>query len=354
MKQALTLAKKGMGFTAPNPNVGAIIVKNKKIIGRGYHKGAGNDHAEIVAIKDALAKKNSLKGSTLYVNLEPCCHQGQTGPCVSEIVRFGVKKVVVAHKDPSRKVNGKGLRFLKQNAVEVVVGVMENEARSINQPFLKIHKTGLPFVTLKAGISLDGKIATRSGKSEWITNALSRKHGHELRDDYDAIVVGANTVIIDNPVLACSRGPLLRVIVDGRLRVSPSSRVFRDEDVFVACSNLASAARLQKFDKAGVKVASFGGKRVAIKKLLKYLHKEFGVQSVFVEGGGGVNGSFVDAGMVDDVYFYVSPEIIGGKEAVGVVGGKGAKDLKKSLKLKKVDVKMLENDILVHGVINEY
>jgi len=354
MKRAIELAKKGLGFTSPNPCVGAVIVKKGKVIGQGYHKKTGGDHAEIIAIKDALKKKNSLKGVDMYVTFEPCCHYGRTGPCVSEIVRFGMKRVFVSHVDPSSKNNGKGIKFLKKSGIDVQVGLMEKEARILNQPFIKISKEGVPFVTLKAGISLDGRIATRSGKSEWITNELSRKHGHELRDNYDAIVVGANTVIIDNPNLASGKGRLLRVIIDGRLRVKPSARVFRDENVFVACSDLASKRRLKKFTDSGVRVKSFGKKKVNIKKLLKYLYKEFEVQSVFVEGGGETNGYFVDAGLVDDVYFYISPEIIGGKGAVSVVEGKGVAGLKKSLKLKNIEVKRLKDDILVHGVVNEY
>lgn len=354
MKRAIELAKKGQGYTNPNPCVGAVIVKGGKIIGSGYHRKAGDDHAEIVAMKDALKKKNSLKGATLYTTLEPCCHYGKTGPCTEEIVRFGIGKVVIAHNDPSKKVNLRGVNFLRKNGVGVVVGVLEEEARMLNQPFLKVSKCGLPFVTLKAGISLDGKIATRGGKSEWITNELSRGHGKKLRDDYDAIVVGANTVVIDNPILSCEKGRLLRVVVDGLLKVKVSSRVFRDSDVLVATTAAADKKNFEKFKKANIKVEKFGKKRVNIKALLKYLYKEFGVQSVFVEGGGEVNGSFVDEKLVDDVYFYISPEIIGGRGAVSVVGGTGAADLKKSLKLKKIEVKMLKDDILVHGIINQY
>jgi len=362
MKRAIELAKKGQGYTSPNPCVGAVIVKNGKIVGSGYHKKAGSDHAEIVAIKDALKNKNSLRGAILYSTLEPCCHYGATGPCTEEIVRFEIGKVVIAHGDPSKKVNSKGIKFLRKNGVEVVVGVLENEARMLNQPFLKTSLCGVPFVTLKAGISLDGKIATRSGKSEWITNELSRKHGKKLRDNYDAVIVGANTVVIDNPILAsgriggcesCGKG-IFRVVIDGRLKVKTSSRVFRDENVLVATTSLVDKKVLSDFAKAGIKVVKFGKKKVDIKSLLKYLYREFGIQSVFVEGGGGVNGSFVDEKLVDDIYFYISPEIIGGVDAISVVGGVGASELKKSLRLKKVDVKMLKDDILVHGIINQY
>jgi len=357
MKRALELAKKARGNTSPNPCVGALIVKGGKIIGSGYHKKSGTDHAEIVAIKDALVKKNSLKGSVLYSTLEPCCHVGRTGPCVEAIIQFGIKKVVIAHKDPSKKVNGKGINFLKKHGVEVLVGVLENEARMLNQSFLKIAKVGVPFVTIKAGMTLDGKIATAKNVSKWITGKAAREDSHELRGFYDAIVVGANTVISDNPTLDGGRkgdSPLLRVVVDGRLRVNPSSKVFRDSNVLVACSDKADSKKIEKFRSKGIKVESFGKSRVSIKRLLKFLYDKDCVQSVFVEGGGGVNGSFVDEGLVDDVYFYIAPMIIGGRDAVSVVGGKGISDLKKSLKMKTVDVKMLKDDILVHGIVNKY
>jgi len=354
MKRALELAKKTRGNTSPNPCVGAVIVKGGKIIGSGHHKKAGGDHAEIIAIKDALAKKNSLKGSVLYSTLEPCCHFGKTGPCVEAIVRFGIKKVVIGHKDPSKKVNGKGVNFLKKNGVEVLVGVLENETRMLNQPFLKTSKENLPFVTLKTGMSLDGKIATKKNVSKWITGKAAREDSHEMRGFYDAIVVGANTVIADNPTLKGGKRPLLRVIVDGSLRVGAGSKVFKDSNVLVACSGKADEKKIAKFREKGVRVEVFGKSRVSIKGLLKFMYKEYGVQSVFVEGGGEVNGSFVDEGLVDDVYFYVAPMLIGGKDAVNVVGGKGVSDLKKALKIKKVDVRMLKDDILIHGIVNKY
>ncbi|MBT3865138.1 bifunctional diaminohydroxyphosphoribosylaminopyrimidine deaminase/5-amino-6-(5-phosphoribosylamino)uracil reductase RibD [Candidatus Peregrinibacteria bacterium] len=354
MKQAVALALKARGFTSPNPLVGAVVVRNGKIIGRGYHKKAGEDHAEVAAFKDALKKKNAVKGSTLYVNLEPCSHFGATPPCVEEIVEMGVKKVCFSHIDPSKKVNGKGARFLRKNGVEVKNGVLENEARLVNQPFLKMAKSGMPYVTLKAGMSLDGKIATKKGSSKWITSGASREHARSLRVSYDAIVVGAGTVIADNPRLNMGGGKSLRVIVDGKLRSSLKSRVFCDENVFVAYSGLASAGNVEAFEGANVKMKSFGKNKVDVKKMLAYLAKEFGIQSVFVEGGGEVHGSFVDASLVDDIYFYIAPKIIGGEDAVDVVKGGGVSNLKDVLKFKKTDVSKLKDDILIHGIVNEY
>jgi diaminohydroxyphosphoribosylaminopyrimidine deaminase/5-amino-6-(5-phosphoribosylamino)uracil reductase len=350
MRAAIKEAKKGFGKTSPNPCVGAVIVKNGEIIGSGYHEKAGGDHAEVAAIKNSP----DVRGATMYVTMEPCCHFGKTPPCVDALLKAGIKEVFVAHKDPSKKVNGKGIKFLKKNGVEVHVGLLEKESSGLNQPFLKVSKISMPFVTVKAGISLDGKISTGKGKSEWITNELSRKHGHKLRDFYDAIVVGANTVIIDNPVLAGKDGKLLRVIIDGKLRTLTDAKVYRDGNVFVACADSAGKEKFKKFIRAGIKIKSFGKEKVDIKKLLKFLLKEYSVQSVFVEGGGATNGTFADAKVLDDVYFYISPEIIGGEKAIGVFGGVGAVNKKSFVKIKKVEISRLKSDILIHGIINEY
>lgn len=346
MKVAIEEAKKGLGKTSPNPCVGAIIVKNGRIIGRGYHKKAGSDHAEIVAIKNARSHGFDVKGSTMYVTMEPCDHFGRTAPCVDALLRAGVKEVFAAHKDPSRKINSKGLK--------VRIGLLDKEVRVLNQPFLKVSKLGIPFVTVKAGMSLDGKIATGSGKSQWITNKLSRKHGHKLRDFYDAIVVGANTVIVDNPLLIGKDGKLLRVVIDGKLRTSVSARVYRDKNVFVACTDVALKSKFDQFVRAGIAVKSFGKKKVDVRKLLKFLYKKYSVQSVFVEGGGVTNGAFVDAKVLDDIYLYISPEIIGGINATSVIGGRGVLNLSNSTKIKKVEISRLKSDILIHGIINEY
>lgn len=346
MKAAIEEAKKGLGKTSPNPCVGAVIVKGGRIIGRGYHKKAGSDHAEVAAIKNARKSGLDVKGSTMYVTMEPCDHFGRTPPCVGALLEAGIDEVFVAHKDPSRKINSKGLK--------IKIGLLDKEARILNQPFLKVSKLGVPFVTVKAGMSLDGRIATGSGKSQWITNELSRKHGHKLRNFYDAIVAGANTVVVDNPLLSGKNGKLLRVIIDGKLRTSVSARVYRDENVFVACTDAALKSKFDQFIKAGIAVKSFGKEKVDVRKLLKFLYKKYSVQSVFVEGGGATNGTFADAGMIDDVYFYISPEIIGGVNAISVIGGRGVSDLGNSIKIKKVEISRLKSDILIHGIINEY
>lgn len=360
MKKAINLARKGIGKTSPNPMVGCVIVLDDIVIGNGYHKTFGGPHAEIVAINDAVKNgygESEFKRSTLYVNLEPCCHFGKTGPCCEEIVRRGFKRVVIAHSDPSRKVNGKGIEYLKNHRVAVDIGVLENEAREINQSFLKTSLAGVPYVTLKAGITLDGRISAGKGVPEWITNEVSRKHGYNLRFTHDAIVVGANTVIVDNPKLMSGvggKGKLFRVILDGKLRVDPSSKVFRDENVLVAHTDVAKPVDIKKFTNAGIKIKSFGKEKIDIKKLLKYLYGEFGIMSVFVEGGGEVNGSFVDVKLVDNVYFYIAPEILGGRNSISVVEGTGFDSVQNDLKIKKLNVKKLNGDILLFGNINEY
>ena len=267
MKVAIAEAKKGFGKTSPNPCVGAVIVKGSRIIGRGYHKKAGSDHAEVAAIKNARSHGFDVKGSTMYVTMEPCGHFGRTPPCVDALLKAGVSEVFAASKDFSRKINSNGLK--------VIIGLLDKEARILNQPFFKVSRFGIPFVTVKGGMSLDGKIATGSGKSQWITNELSRKHGHKLRNFYDAIVVGANTVMIDNPLLSGKDGKLLRVIVDGKLRTSVSARVYRDGNVFVACTDSAGKNRFDQFVKAGIAVKSFGKSAVDVKKLLKFLYKKY-------------------------------------------------------------------------------
>lgn len=354
MSQAISLALKARGFTSPNPLVGAVLVRGGKVIGKGYHQKAGESHAEINAIKDAFKNKNSIKGSTLYVNLEPCCHYGRTPPCVSEIIEVGISKVVIAHKDPSSKVNGKGISILRKAGIEVTFGVLEKEARIINQPFLKVSTSCIPFVTLKAGMTLDGKISVGYGKPEWITNEISRAHSHKLRNSYDAIIVGANTVIIDNPVLGLKDRNLFRVIIDGKLRSKLSSKVYRDANVLVACSKAADEKTVRRFKKAGIEIFQSGKNDIDIKELLEFLYRKHDVMSVLVEGGSGTHGSFFDAGIVDDVYFYISPKLIGGGKSMSVIGGKGVKSIKNSLKIKNLSITNLGDDILVHGIVNEY
>lgn len=375
MKRALELAKKGVGFTFPNPAVGAVIVKGGKIVGEGWHKKAGEDHAEIVAIKEVMRKSGIrtveidrmlFHNATLYVTLEPCCHQGKTGPCVEAIVQAGFQKVYIGMKDPFKKVNGKGINYLKKKGVKVEilspVSALAREIRQINQPFIKWAVTSLPYVVLKAGISLDGKITDNEGNSKWITGNKARFDARIERGLSEAIVVGASTVFADNPELAADgkfrKKTLLRVIIDRKLSADLKRKVFRDENVLIACTDLAKKTDRKRCEIAGIKLKSFGKKEISVKKLLSFLGK-MGIQSVFVEGGSKVHGMFVDAALgernlVDQVLFYVAPKLIGGSEAKSVIGGNGVRNLKKTLNLAETSVESIGEDLKVRGVINFY
>lgn len=376
MRRAIELARKARGFTSPNPLVGAVIVKGGEIVGEGFHRRAGADHAEIAAIKQVM-KGSGIKSvdldpalfhnATLYVTLEPCSHTGKTPPCSKAIVLAGFRKVCIGMRDPFKSVNGRGIKYLKENGIEVEVcrvgSDIANEIRIINQSFIKFSTYGLPYVALKAGASLDGKIATATGESKWITSEIARSDARIERSLCDAVLVGAGTVVADDPELKAvgnfSSKKILRVIVDPTLKLSLSARVFGDENVLVAyCSDLASAKKVASFEKAKIPLKSFGAKRVAIPKLLKYLAKR-GIQSLFVEGGSGVHGAFCDAALldssvVDRVVFYLAPKLIGGKHALSVIGGQGVQKLSKSLSLIELNAEKIATDLKLSGLINLY
>lgn len=347
MDKALRLAAKAAGRTYPNPMVGAVLVKRGKIVGRGYHKEAGGPHAEIKAIMSA---KNNAKGGALYVNLEPCPHFGRTPPCTDAILRSGIKKVVCCGLDPNPKVHGRGVAKLKKAGVEVSVGVRGKEARALNEAFFTYHEKKRPFVAIKFAASLDGKLATRTGDSKWITGEKTRRFARKLRGAYQAVLVGVNTVIRDNPHLGArakgTRDPL-RVILDSKLRAPPGSRVFRDGNVLVVASASAPKKRLEKLKKRGVPVLLFRERKMPVKRILAELRKRE-IVSVLVEGGGEVMGSFIDAKAVDKVYAFYAPMVIGGRNAVSI-GGSGAEKLTSALRLKTTSIERFQNDIFVTG-----
>ncbi len=323
MEKAIELAKKSQGLTAPNPCVGAVLVKNGKVIGEGWHKKAGEDHAEIMAIKDVDAR-----GATMYVTLEPCCHHGKTPPCAEAIVKAGVKEVFVGMKDPFPNVNGGGIEYLKKHGVKVKV-LNSLEVRKLNQPFLKWVKTGLPYVTVKAGMSLDGKIATESGESKWITGDSARNEGRIERGMADALVVGARTVMADDSEFILpkkfQKKKFVRVVLSDK-KLNPKLKIFKNKDVIVT--------------------------NEGVQNLLKKLGK-MGVQSVFVEGGSETHGKFFDAGVVDRVVFFVAPKIIGGK-GLSVVGGNGVKKLKNAWNFEFEDVEKVGRDLKLTAILNRY
>jgi len=367
MERAIALAQKGKGKTSPNPTVGAVLVQNGKIIGEGYHKKAGTAHAEIRAIKDALAKGHETKNATLYVTLEPCCHFGKTPPCTDAILKYGISEVIIGMVDPFPKVHGKGRDALQKGNVQVSVCSKQSplypRILDLNQQYLKWAETGLPYVTLKAGMSLDGKIATRAGESKWITSEKARKDARLERSRCDAVLVGAGTVRSDDPELAphgvYRKKKLLRVILDPRLSLPTTHRVFRDDNVFVATTKLATEKDQAKFTRAGIRFKIFGPKRISLKQLLQYLGKEEDVQHLFVEGGSGTHGYFVDDArfdelLIDRVLFYIESILLGGEDAVPVIGGKGRKFVKNGLRLKDTRVTEVGGTLKVEAFANRY
>jgi diaminohydroxyphosphoribosylaminopyrimidine deaminase/5-amino-6-(5-phosphoribosylamino)uracil reductase len=352
---ALELAARARGRTSPNPMVGAVVVKEGKIIGRGYHLKAGTPHAEIHALKEAGA---AAGGAELYVTLEPCCHHGRTGPCTTAVINAGVSRVVLAMTDPNPLVAGEGIRQLESAGIEVISGVMEKEARDLNEVFVKYITTRQPFVIAKAAVSLDGKIATRSGKSKWITGEKAREYGHQLRDWYDAIIVGIGTVLADDPSLT-ARLPSgghdpVRIILDSRASIPLNARVLTQQSeapTVIASTSGAPADKVAALRQGGAEVLIVNeGSKVDLGELMKLLGGR-GIASVLIEGGAGVHGSAFSAQIVDKVAWFIAPKIIGGQDAPGPVGGMGAENLSEAAGLERVKVQLLGPDILVEGYL---
>ena len=352
MKMAMALALKAKGQTSPNPLVGALVVRDNKIVGKGYHERAGLAHAEIVALNEAQGK---AKGATLYVTLEPCAHFGRTPPCVDAIIKSGIKKVVAGMGDPNPLNNGKGLSALKARRISVEVGVLEKELKKINEVFIKYITKKTPFVTLKVAESLDGKIATRTGDSKWITTDKSRAFSHRMRSEFDAIMVGVNTVLRDNPKLDAwfSRKHPVKIVVDSQLSTPQDSAIFsgRSQVILVtlsARSGQETENRKILGQKAKILEVREKDGQINLKDMMKKL-AALEISNILVEGGGTLNGSLFDEGLVDRVMFFISPKIIGGKEATSSVQGRGAALVGKSVKLKDIKIKRFGEDILVEG-----
>ncbi len=343
MERAIELARRGGSFVSPNPMVGAVLVKNGKIIAEGWHKEFGGDHAEIVALRQL--KKASAKGTTLYVNLEPCAHFGKTPPCVDKIIAAGIKKVVVAMKDPNPLVCGRGIAALKRAGIKTEFGCLQAQAQKLNEKFIKWISKGVPFVAMKVAMTLDGKIATRTGDSKWITSEKSRAFVHELRDSYDAILVGVNTVIKDNPTLSGSKKEPLRIVLDSHLCTPLNSKVLRDKYVLIITTDSVSKSKIDEFKRRGFGLKVFS-KKILITPLLRFLGK-LGISSLFVEGGSEIFGSFIDSKSVDKFYWFVAPKLIGGKNAKPAVGGKGVNLIKNAIHLKHWEVRQIGADILI-------
>jgi diaminohydroxyphosphoribosylaminopyrimidine deaminase/5-amino-6-(5-phosphoribosylamino)uracil reductase len=361
IKETFKLARKGRGHTSPNPLAGAVVVKDGKIVGRGYHHKAGEPHAEILAIKEAEGK---TQGATLYVNLEPCAHTGKTPPCVKTIITSGISRVVAAMYDPNPIVDGKGIAFLQKAGIDTTIGVLEEEALELNEYFVKYTTTGLPFVTLKIAISLDGKIATKTGDSKWITSQEARKQVHHLRNEVDATLVGIGTILRDNSRLTTRligkpRRDPIRVVIDSLLKVPLRANIFTeksDAGNIVATTNKTSihSRRIEEIKKTGSKVLvvdSLGKNKVCLRKTLVELGK-MGVTSLMIEGGAEIAGSALDEGIVDKIIFFIAPKIVGGKYAPGPVGGKGVLKITDATPLYRVKTKRYGDDIMVEGYLS--
>ncbi len=354
MRRALSLAARGRGRTSPNPMVGAVVVKRGRVVGEGYHRRVGGPHAEVWALREAGA---AAKGATLYVSLEPCCHHGRTPPCTTAIIEAGLKRVVAACLDPNPEVNGAGVRRLRAAGIEVEVGAMEAEARRLNEAYCKHIATGLPFVALKAAMSLDGKIATAAGESQWITGERARAAAHRLRARHDAVMVGIGTALADDPELtvrrARGRRPL-RVVVDSRARTHPTARLLAAETrpPVIAVTRRAPRTRVARLERAGARVWVVGSRRgeVDLKRLMRLLGAE-GIQSVLVEGGGTLAAGALAARLVDRVYFFVAPKLIGGAGAPTPVDGAGVSRLSRAWRLGNLRTRRLGEDLLVTGDI---
>lgn len=352
---ALDLAAQGLGQTSPNPVVGAVLVKSGKIISTGYHQRAGGPHAEIFAL-DAAGE--AAKGATLYVTLEPCSHTGRTPPCVDRIIEAGVRKVVMAMQDPNPLVNGQGIAKLQNARVKVKVGVLQEKAERQNEIYTKFITTGRPFVTMKAAMTLDGKIATKTGASRWISGERSREFGHRLRAINDAIMVGVGTVLTDNPRLNTrlpdnGRDPL-RVIVDSKAQTPLEANVLKNnpEKTLIATTTLAPEDKITAMEERGVEVLCFQPEngRVPLRELMDELGRR-SISSVLVEGGSTLNYSLLALGLVDKVHFFVAPLVFGGVQAPSPVGGEGVEKVNQAWRIEDVEINRYDNDVLISGYV---
>jgi diaminohydroxyphosphoribosylaminopyrimidine deaminase / 5-amino-6-(5-phosphoribosylamino)uracil reductase len=369
MRIALRLARCGFGRTSPNPMVGAVLVSRGKIIGQGWHHRAGAAHAEIEALNDARSKEGNLKGATLYVTLEPCSTHGRTPPCTGAIIAAGIKRVVVGSTDPNPYHSGKAFGILRRAGIEVVSGVLAEEATKLNEAFNHWIVQRMPFVTVKAGMTLDGKIATPNGESKWITSETARAHAMKLRQGADAILVGINTVLADDPSLTVRtiknkslQKPTRRIILDSLARTPLNAKVvsddFRELTTIVASQNapedrVRALGRLVNVIIAPSEKSKIKNQesKISLSWLLKRLGREE-VTSLLVEGGGEVNASFILGGLAQRVSFFYAPKILGGREARKGVAGDGIKNLAGAIKLCDVEWKRLGPDLLLTGRVS--
>lgn len=359
MRRALRLAARGR--TSPNPMVGAVLVRGDSIVGEGFHHRAGEPHAEVLAIAAAGDKAG---GATLYVNLEPCSHRGRTPPCAKAIIQAGVSRVVAAMTDPNPLVSGAGFDQLRAAGIEVEVGILEQEARRLNEAFVKYITTGLPFFRLKMAMTIDGKIATKTGDSRWVSGEAARCYVQRLRRRADAVMVGIGTLLRDDPLLTvrgtCSANQPLRVIVDALAQTPPEARLFEEQgEILIAASQHAPVHRIWTLEEAGARILllssrgdpdSPGNVRVDLAALARELAK-MEMTNVLVEGGGELAAGFVEAGLADAVTFFISPKIVGGRNAPTPVEGAGVSEMAEAWKLHDIRVRRFGEDVCVEGYL---
>ena len=357
MQRAFELAKKGVGRVNPNPLVGAVIVRDDKIIGEGYHEFYGGPHAEVNAFRSA---SENVEGATMYVTLEPCSHYGKTPPCAEAIVKNKIGKVVIGMLDPNPLVAGKGVKLLEENGIEVDYGYLCEELSEMNRVFLKFIQNKQPYVVMKTAMTLDGKIASHTGDSRWVSNAKSRLRVHELRNELSAIMVGVDTVIADDPMLTTrledkdGRNPI-RIVVDSKARIPLESKIVNtcnQAKTILAVTDEADAEKVKVLEELGnivLKAKSSNG-RVDLQDLMIKLGEE-GIDGVLLEGGATLNFSALQADVVDEVMSFIAPKFIGGTDAKTPVGGIGIEKMKDAIELEKIDISQLGNDLMLTGKI---
>ena len=358
MKHALALARKGAGFVSPNPLVGAVVVKEGKIIGEGWHKEFGGAHAEVNAIEGAT---ETVEGAELYVNLEPCSHQGKTPACTDLIIRSGIKRVILGMKDPNPLVNGKGIAILRENGIEVHSGILEEESKQLNEVFIKFISKRQPFIILKYAMTLDGKIATVDNASRWITGEESRRIVHKLRNSMSSVMVGADTVIFDDPMLNVRlkgkewKQPL-KIIADSSLRIPLEAKVLAIEPqlCLIACTGKADNAKVMEARRMGAQVLVCPEQDGRVN--LKFLFTTLGamdIDGVLLEGGSTLAFSALKDGLVDKIIAFIAPKILGGASAPTAVGGAGIAKMEDALNLYRMKVKKVGADLMVEGYLKK-
>jgi len=355
LEMAYSLAEKAKGWASPNPYVGAVIVKNGKITGVGYHERPGLPHAEIIALNQAGIK---ARNATAYITLEPCTHWGRTPPCVDTVLKSGLKRIVISSYDPNPLVYTKGFEKIKAAGIEVSIGLLEEKNKKLNETYIKYITQKIPFVTLKAALSLDGKTATRSFDSQWISSPETREYIHLLRGEYDSLMVGINTILKDDPLLTVRHPnwngkPITRVVLDSELKFPLDAKILEtlaEGKVLIFTLKKDGSVKADALRKKGVEILTLPSDngKIGLKSVLTQLG-ESGISSLIVEGGNTLHTSFLDNKLVDKVFLTISPKLIGGKEASHFYQGRGVELIKNALKLRSSSFLQIGDDIVIEG-----